>query len=90
MNTSALAYERIKPHVPSILEQVYAHILAQGLRGATALELEAALGVKGSTIRPRLITLRGLDDKANPTPARIITMGEVRGGALAWMAVGVK
>jgi hypothetical protein len=92
--TSRAAAERIRPHVPSILERVYQHILSCGLRGCNAWELEQALGISGSTLRPRLITLRG-EDKKRPGPARIVTMGELRpmesgSPGVCWIAVGAK
>lgn len=94
LETSAAAARFIAPHEQSILERVYQFILSQGLRGATSYEIEQALGLAGSTVRPRLYTLKGMDKK-NPKPARIFTLGETRltdsgCDALAWLALGVK
>jgi hypothetical protein len=60
----------------SIRERIYQTILGHGLRGCTAAELEHVLGVPGSTVRPRLVELRGVVGR--PETARIVTMGELR------------
>lgn len=52
--TSAAALASVTPAIPSIQRRVYEFIFNQGQNGATADEIEAALGIPGNTIRPRL------------------------------------
>lgn len=55
--TSQDAAFSVKPHAGKILSQVF-EAIANSPSGLTALELEDVTGLKGSTIRPRLVELR--------------------------------
>jgi hypothetical protein len=53
-DTSAQAYALVQPSVPTIRQRIYNYIIERGVNGATADEIEAALNIPGSTVRPRL------------------------------------
>lgn len=54
--TSVDAAHAIKPHVETLRGKVLTYLA--GCSGATAQEIETALGLAGSTVRPRLVELR--------------------------------
>jgi DNA-binding transcriptional ArsR family regulator len=56
--TSRAAAEGARPAAGSRRLQVLEAVKARGDDGATAEELERALGLSGNTIRPRLVELR--------------------------------
>lgn len=56
--TSKAAAEGAREGAGSRREQVLRAVKARGNDGATAEELERALGLSGNTIRPRLVELR--------------------------------
>lgn len=58
-STSLEAARAIAPAKATLRERVFAAIVAQGSRGATACEIQAATGMSGDTVRPRLVELRG-------------------------------
>ena len=53
-DTSAQALASVIPAGPTIRQRIYTYIEDQGTLGATADQIEAALGIQGSTVRPRL------------------------------------
>jgi hypothetical protein len=57
--TSRAAARRIAPVAGTIRADVLAYLRSRGADGATADEIERALGIGGSTVRPRLIELLG-------------------------------
>ena len=59
VDTSREAAAKITGRTARLREAIYLYLHALGFQGATALEIEAALGIKGSTIRPRLRELQG-------------------------------
>jgi len=70
--TSRAAARRIAPVAGTIRGDVLAYLREQGAEGATADEIERALGRPGNTIRPRTVELRadGLiiqSDRVRPT-----------------------
>lgn len=54
--TSVDAAHDIKPHAMTLRNRVL--VFLAGRDGATAQEIETALGLGGSTVRPRLVELR--------------------------------
>lgn len=56
--TSEDAAAMIQPYLNGLRAKVLAFIEEQGLHGATADEVEIGTGLKGSTVRPRLIELQ--------------------------------
>lgn len=57
IDTSEDAAAAIQPYLNGLRAKVLAFIEGQGLHGATADEVEIGTGLKGSTVRPRLIEL---------------------------------
>lgn len=55
--TSILAASRIKPSAATLRTSVLGFIVARGERGATDIEIQDALGMEGSTQRPRRVEL---------------------------------
>jgi hypothetical protein len=53
-DTSREALTSVTPVVPTIRQRIYNYIAEQGEQGATADQIEAALDIPGSTVRPRL------------------------------------
>ena len=51
--TSLAAARQIEPHLGRLQAMVLEYVKAQGSRGATDLEMQEALGLDGSTLRPR-------------------------------------
>jgi len=86
--TSAQALALVQPVVPTIQQHVYNYILAQGLNGATADEIEVALNIPGSTIRPRLRELEFDQQKIILTGAtRLTRRGRKACIYIVWEAV---
>jgi hypothetical protein len=56
-DTSREALASVQPYAPTIRQRIYDYIFARGAQGATADEIEAALGIPGSTVRPRILEL---------------------------------
>ena len=80
IDTSLAAAAKITQHTARLREAVFLYLQTQGARGATAGELEAALGLSGSTVRPRLRELQGDAPWAKGRlPARIRMTAEKRG-----------
>ena len=80
--TSRQAAARVKGHTARIRTAIYLWLRTQGDHGATALELEAALGISGSTIRPRLRELQGTAPWVKgKLPVRIMRTLDKRAGA---------
>jgi len=78
VDTSLAAAAKITQHTARLREAVFLYIQASG--GATAGELEIALGLSGSTVRPRLRELQGDAPWAKgKLPARIRMSPEKRG-----------
>jgi len=87
-DTSAQALASVQPVVPTIQQRVYDYILAQGLNGATADEIEVALNISGSTIRPRLRELEFDQQKIILTAAtRLTRRGRKACIYIVWEAV---
>lgn len=59
IDTSIEAARRVTGHTARIREGIYLWLQRQGARGATAGEIELALSLSGSTVRPRLRELQG-------------------------------
>lgn len=59
VDTSLEAARRVVGHTNRLREAVYLFVKVQGARGATAGEVETALSLSGSTVRPRLRELEG-------------------------------
>ena len=57
-DTSREAAESIEPHLNALQRKVLEFIRERGAHGATDKEIQAGLGMKGSTQRPRRIELR--------------------------------
>lgn len=57
-DTSREAAVRMYEKAPTIRRKVYEFIYSRGKAGATAAEVKAALGLRGSTVRPRIVELR--------------------------------
>jgi hypothetical protein len=80
VDTSLAAAAKITQHTARLREGIYLYLRTQGARGATAGELEIALGLSGSTVRPRLRELQGDAPWAKgKLPARIRMTAEKRG-----------
>ena len=62
VDTSEAAAESMKGIAGRQRAMVLFHLKAKGAEGATALELESALGLSGSSIRPRLWELENHGD----------------------------
>src|SRR5690606_9684841 len=75
------AADQMAPRAETARERVYAAIKAAGRHGLTDNEIEAATGLKGSTVRPRRIELV-LDEE----PSRIYSDGTKRNGSTVWYA----
>lgn len=84
--TSRFAAASIIGVAANLRDQVHAFLIGRGLQGATAQEVEQALGLSGNTVRPRLVELR--------KSKRIITLGELRPTsagrqAVVWLTTAV-
>lgn len=55
--TSHKAAESIRPKAAALRRQVFDYIATRGWAGATRQEIEAALGISGNTVRPRVVEL---------------------------------
>ncbi len=74
---SKAAAEAIQDRLPHLRGLVYAHIRGRFAFGATDNEIQAALGMGGSTQRPRRVEL---------VDARLIKKtGKKRGGSAIWV-----
>src|SRR6266566_4917573 len=71
VDTSREAAAKITKHTARIREAIWLWLKTQGAHGATAGEICAALGLSGSTVRPRLIELRGEAKWTKGLPRRI-------------------
>lgn len=81
------AANAIRPQMGKLEQEVYDTI--KRLNGATALELEAVTGLKGSTLRPRLWSLCGnAPAGCEKPPARIWMTDEKRNGARVYRLIG--
>jgi len=78
VDTSREAAARIKPHTARVREAIWLWLKTQGAHGATCGEICEALGISGSTCRPRLLELQGRAKWAPGLPARIQRSPEVR------------
>jgi hypothetical protein len=78
VDTSLEAARKITQHTARIREAIWLYLRTQGARGATAGELEVALSLSGSTVRPRLLELEGRAKWAPGLPARIERTAERR------------
>ena len=78
IDTSLAAAARIRPHTARVREAIFLWLKTQGSHGATAGEICNALGLSGSTVRPRLVELRGVAKWAPGLPVRIQRSPEVR------------
>lgn len=78
VDTSLAAAAKITKHTARIREAIWLWLKTQGSHGATASEICNALGLSGSTVRPRLIELSGKAKWAPGLPARIQRSPEVR------------
>src|SRR5258707_955672 len=78
VDTSREAAARIKPHVARVREAIWLWLKTQGAHGATCGEICEALGISGSTCRPRLIELSGKAKWTPGLPARIQRSPKVR------------
>lgn len=69
--TSQAAAEAIRPSAATLRMQVLGYIVARGDEGATDDEIQIALGIEGSTQRPRRVELldRGLVKDSGATRA---------------------
>ena len=56
--TSKDAAADIRAHAHTLRAKVLAYVASRGDDGATAQEIENALGMSGNTVRPRLVELR--------------------------------
>lgn len=78
-DTSRVAAEAFKPKAGTARAVVLAYLRAQGEDGATDKEMQEALGMPGSTQRPRRIEL---------VSAGIVgPCGKQRNGSTVWVAV---
>jgi hypothetical protein len=88
VDTSLAAAAKIQDHTNRIREAVFQFIRVQGARGATAGELEHALALSGSTVRPRLRELQGDASWAKgKLPARIERTPERRAGMRVYVTI---
>jgi len=88
VDTSLVAAALIQPHTARIREAIYLFLRALGVRGATAGELELALAIPGSTVRPRLREAEGTAPWCHGRlPARIVKTIEKRGGMRVYVAL---
>jgi len=78
VNSSEETAARVRHKTPYWRAEVYAYLKQCGSRGATAGEIEAALGIKGSTLRPRLRELEGWTPVGKPPRVPLIRMTETR------------
>lgn len=86
VDTSREAASRIQGHTNRIRAAIYLWIQRQGERGATAGEIEATLGLKGSTVRPRLRELEGTAPWALELAYRIVKTPQKRDGMRVYIA----
>jgi hypothetical protein len=87
VDTSRTAAATIQPHTARIREAVYLWLKTQGARGATCGEIEAALGLSGNTVRPRLRELQGDAPWALELMTRIVRTAEKRGRMRVYVAI---
>ena len=73
--TSKDAAADIRAHAHTLRARVLAYIASRGEDGATAQEIENALGMNGSTVRPRLVELREHGTIAASMFTRLTTSG---------------
>ena len=74
-DTSRAAAEFIRPHAPSLREQVFQYVASQGFNGATIEEIADALGIKQATVCGRV---NELHTARAETPPRICNSGRKR------------
>ena len=88
VDTSLQAAAKIAGHTARIREAIFLYLRTQGARGATARELGHALGLAGSTVRPRLRELQGDAPWAKgKLAARITRTAERRGGMRVYKTI---
>lgn len=91
VDTSIVAANAIRDRLSDLERLVYDGIAAMGAKGATALELETWLDLKGSTLRPRLWSLCGnAPAGAEKPPAVIFASDEKRNGARVYRLIDSK
>lgn len=73
--TSRAAARRIEPISGRLCQQVLAAVRASGFRGMTRPELESALNMDGSTLRPRVVALLAAGALAEPGETRLTESG---------------
>src|SRR6266566_3683790 len=71
VDTSREAAAKITKHTARIREAIWLWLKTQGAHGGTAGEICEALGISGSTCRPRILELQGRAKWAPGLPARI-------------------
>lgn len=76
--TSRAAAEAIAPKLNALQQKVLDYIRSQGAHGSTDNEAQAALGMSGSTERPRRIEL---------TKAGLLVAAGKRDSCTVWMSV---
>lgn len=81
VDTSRAAAQAVKPKTAAIRERILGYVQRCGAVGATAGDIEFALDISGSTVRPRLRELEGTAPWAKgKLPQRIVRTPEKRGG----------
>ena len=81
VDTSLQAAAKIAGRTNRLREAIFLYLKTQGARGATAGELEQALALSGSTVRPRLRELEGTAPWCHgKLPVRIRRTAEKRDG----------
>jgi len=79
-DTSAQALASVTPAIPTIRQRILNYIIERGIDGATADQIEAALDIQGSTVRPRLHELEFVLLEINLTAATRLTRRGRRAG----------
>ncbi len=85
VRTSDAAAESMRPHASTLRDKVRQHIAANGINGATADEIEHALGLAGNTVRPRLVELRNRHQVCDSGRTRKTVSGRQ---AIVWINAG--
>ncbi len=81
--TSRAAGVAMMPHVGTLRRRILGHLVARGILGATDGEIQEALGLKGSTERPRR---KELQDGGFVQDSGLVRLTDSGRAAVVWRA----
>jgi predicted ArsR family transcriptional regulator len=81
--TSAAAAESMRSSAATIAQRIHDFLLTRGEAGATADQIEQALGLSGNTVRPRLVEMR---EDGRVVDSRLIRRTRAGRAAKVWQA----